>query len=1721
MNNYYFYYTKGYDYSNESDLSALKQVADNLGVEIKVLQNGDIQFFGSKEAVEQVKNILAGDIVLSKQDQANETEGHQDPNSDDYEYLDDTEPQSGNIQGSESETLEQGFVEEILAEYETDPELSPDAETATATGDQNIAGMEQSEATAHEVSKQAQSEQTITQKPKSNNDGEVDNEFRLIDKPTVEWDEAIQGDVVSSGGAIRDVRVQEHSTPTEFNTGIENQQLSADEDVLPPNVEPIVFDDSFAHVENAAPVELWDDVLANDDDTDVLTISSVDISSTDGTVTLNVGGNSLLYSTGAAFDSLGVGQTATDTFTYTVDDGRGGEGTATVTMTITGVNDTPTAVADAISVNEGATDGTLHAYLLSNDTDIDAPDTIDITSVDDSGLTGALVFDAGADTLSYTASGFESLAVGETATDIFTYTISDGNGGTDTETATITIIGQNDSPTAVADTISVNEGATDVTLHADLLSNDSDIDTSDVIDILSVDDSGLTGALVFDAGADTLTYTASGFESLAVGETATDTFTYIISDGNGGTDTQTVTLTVTGLNDTPAAVADAISINEGATDGTLHTTLLSNDTDVDTSDVLDITLIDNTGLTGALTFDAGADTLTYTASGFESLAVGQIATETFSYSITDGNGGTDTQTVTLTIVGQNDGPVALDDVATTNEDSTTSGNVLADNGSGADYDIDTSDTLSVQTDGTAQDGSNGGTFVFDANGDFVFDPGSDFQDLDDGETRTTSVTYTLEDNNGGTDTGTLTVTVSGLNDAPVATNDSNQGELDEGGNTIIINESDLMSNDNDPENDTLNIVNMSIDPSEGTITDNGDGTWTYTSTADSLSYSGQPTITYTIEDDGALQDTGTFNVRVFNIVTGTSGDDVLTSADINTPHKFIGLDGNDDITGSNQRDIFIVANGNNTMAGADGDDDFIFEGALTGENSLDGGAGTDRILGGDSDDSFTLASINSVGTINMGSGDDTIYGTTGDDTYDFGGVTFTGLETFDGNGGTDIIIGDGSSETINLRSITTMIGIDHIDGQGGNDIIYGSQSDDHIYASEGIDFLRGEGGDDTFYVFGTANFGDPDGFIGGSGYDRIVGTAGDDDIAIDGTSYRGFSGIEEIDGGAGFNRILGDDYGGLRNDNLDFSDILLLNIDYIDGRSGNDTIRGSQAADTIRISAGTDTLYGEGGDDTFEFSGSKQEGDTIHGGAGTDTIMGSAGDDVLGLRALSGVEIIDGGAGTNYFRAHAGSSIDLSSFTNGVDFLNFDYITDGVSNETLHATMGDDTIVLQTGTGKDNIYGHEGDDIFMIDGIQDGADIINGGDGTDSLIGGSGDDSVRLLQFTEMEHVDLGAGTNLIIIDRDDSADFSSFAAGDFLNVTEIQDDTGSENITGSQGNDTIRITADTATDILDGNLGDDTFVISGTQTGRDQIIGGTGNDRLIGSSGDDHMTFQVLSSIESIDLGAGTNTLQAASGVTIDFSTYDATTFLNVSFITDSTGAVETITGSQTDDTFSIQSDGYNDIFNGGEGNDTFVISGDNTASDFISGGNGNDAIIGTSGDDSFRFINVSSIENIDLGAGDNTLYGAANATLDLSGYAAGTVSNVTITDTTGTESVYGTQGDDVIASTADGNDDALYGEAGADTFLFSAIGAQSDTIEDFSIGDGDRIDISNILSAYDPMTDAISDFVTITGGGSEMTLSIDADGADNGAIFVDVVVFDNTNQTLEDMINSGSIII
>src|SRR6185369_696532 len=116
-----------------------------------------------------------------------------------------------------------------------------------------------------------------------------------------------------------------------------------------------------------------------------------------------------------------------------------------------------------------------------------------------------------------------------------------------------------------------------------------------------------------------------------------DSFTYTISDGNGGNDTATVSVTVTNAQDAPDAVDDAASINEDS--GANVIDVRANDTDLD-SDTLSVTAVTQ-GAHGSVAITGGGSAVTYTP------AANFFGGDSFTYTVSDGNGGTDTATVTV------------------------------------------------------------------------------------------------------------------------------------------------------------------------------------------------------------------------------------------------------------------------------------------------------------------------------------------------------------------------------------------------------------------------------------------------------------------------------------------------------------------------------------------------------------------------------------------------------------------------------------------------------------------------------------------------------------------------------------------------------------------------------------------------------------------------------------------------------------------------------------------------------------------------------------------------------------------------------------------------------------------------------------------------------------------------------------------------------------------
>jgi len=243
----------------------------------------------------------------------------------------------------------------------------------------------------------------------------------------------------------------------------------------------------------------------------------------------------------------------------------------------------PVATPDLATTDE---DSAATFNVLANDTDPGTADTLSAAAGSFSTAQGALVSIQGDGTTRYDPNGrFEYLAVGESASDSFEYTVKDDDGGTDTGSVTVTIIGVNDPPTANPDAGTVSEDGPAVSVK--LTSNDTDPDTSDDLEIAAIDTTGADGAVSINPDRDSVTYDPAGkFEYLAEGETAVDTFAYTVSDGHGATSTAVVSVKIIGANDAPSVSVHvpALTVAEG--------TLAENSgtfADVDLSDMVTIT----------------------------------------------------------------------------------------------------------------------------------------------------------------------------------------------------------------------------------------------------------------------------------------------------------------------------------------------------------------------------------------------------------------------------------------------------------------------------------------------------------------------------------------------------------------------------------------------------------------------------------------------------------------------------------------------------------------------------------------------------------------------------------------------------------------------------------------------------------------------------------------------------------------------------------------------------------------------------------------------------------------------------------------------------------------------------------------------------------------------------------------------------------------------------
>lgn len=797
------------------------------------------------------------------------------------------------------------------------------------------------------------------------------------------------------------------------------------------NVAPDARNDSYTVLEDALLTRSSvTGVLLNDVDGngDKLTVSLIS-GPVNGKLVLNSNG-SFTYDSNADFNGK-------DSFTYQVNDGRGGTDMATVFINVTPVNDAPTIVAGSTTTTGSTTelsDGDIDENGITHQAmgtiafaDVDLPNTHSASIVPQgSGYLGSLVLgtvDQIGDTVDWNFSVADSaldvLADGEVRNQTYNIIINDKSGGTVTQAVTITLTGANDAPTILGGTTATGS-ATEIADKAvgenTTTSSDAgtiyfdDVDAADTHSAsVAPQSGGYVGSISLGAVnqlTDRVGWTFSvddaELDYLGAGEVLTQSYDITIDDGHGGTSTQVVAITLTGTNDAPTIEAgsttDSGSVTErsdGAPDENSVTHEASGTiafADVDLVDVHSATATpDGAGYLGTLTLgavDQSGKTVDWTFnvddSDLDSLADGTVLTQTYTVSISDGQGGTAVQIITVTLTGTNDAPsaAAYASGGTIDEnslDGTVVGTVVAD-------DSDSGDTITYSLSDDA-----GGRFAIDpSTGVITVADGSllDFES-DAGH----SITVVASDGSAKT-SSTLTIDVDDVNEAPALITLSN-ASVDENDDGAII--GNLAVDDPDTgDSHSLALSDARFEVVGGQLR---------LVAGNSLDYETESSVTIdvTATDSGGLDRVETFVITVNNAVeplftagndtvdfnsvvdgTYTAGtgndaldgnDDVIlpidsaaaTSAGYDPLTPFSAGKGDDTVTGGGLDDLIAGGSGADSLSGGGGNDVFEWD---SDDAAIDGGDDSDTLYSdvGDVDLTATVVSISDIEIIDLGAG---------------------------------------------------------------------------------------------------------------------------------------------------------------------------------------------------------------------------------------------------------------------------------------------------------------------------------------------------------------------------------------------------------------------------------------------------------------------------------------------------------------------------------------------------------------------------------------------------------------------------------------------------------------------------------------------------------------------------------------------------------------------------------
>jgi len=1365
-----------------------------------------------------------------------------------------------------------------------------------------------------------------------------------------------------------------------------------------------------------------------DPDGDALTITAVGTPA-HGSAVIN-GNGTITYTPVANYSGA-------DSFTYTITDAHGATDTATVSVTVGAVNDAPVAVNDTASLNE---DAFVDIAVRNNDTDIEN-NTLSITAVGTPGHGTAAINGNG--TVRYTPNANYNGA------DSFTYTISDGGGGTATATVSVTVNPVNDPPVAGDDAATTDE---DTPFAIAVLANDVDIDGIDTLTVTAVG-SASHGVVAINSNG-TIQYTP------VLNYNGSDSFTYTVSDGHGGTDTASVAITLTPVNDTPTPVADARLINENTV---LTLNALANDTDVD-GDVLTITAV-GAAAHGATAINPNG-TLSYTPTA------DYFGVDTFTYTVSDGAGGTASATATITV---NNIPEGTDERALTSEDVPVSIQVIAN-----DIELD-GDSLVVSA---VANGAHGSVAI-GSGGAVTYTPNLDFFGVD-------SFTYTLSDGRGGSDTATVVVTVEEVVDDgelmvnPVATantrthTEATTAALAGGGHVVVY----LSYGDDDIYARRYGGDGLPIGEPFRVSTNTG-GNIQYNATVAGLHDGG-----FVVVYEASGFDAGSYAVvgRRYDAQGVAMGGEFLVgpsnTATRDQPTVAALEDGG--FVVAYEEDQTLAVQRFNEDGTPHGNRHIISTGYSYGQPAVAGLAGGGYLV---TEQGYFLA----------------------------GGVGFKTVGyLFDANDA--LVVGPysltqtpGAQEEERLAAVTALpdggfvaVWQTTYDSANGRDVVArrfnadGSPAGDQFvvntvtagnqwYASVAalpdgrfiIDWeSAGQDGDDPNSSNIYAQMYDPTGNRIGSPF-RVNETAGGQQrtegassgpnnptvaVLADGTIAFTWSGVGEGSSSGVFTRRFTADgmlVGTGVDDNLvagKGQDIVqgLGGADTLSGMLGNDQLFGGEGNDLLLGGPGSDSLDGGNGSDTASYS-TAPIGVTVSLalagaqntiGAGTDTLVaienltGSAWADTLtgngDANVLTGggdADVLDGGAGADrfvYFSASdstAGARDRILNFQSGVDKIDLSstgatavslaQITDASGSYTVvtAATPGGEMRIrvdgaIATGdlilpqhvpiigtTGSDTLIGTPDDD--EIRGLA-GDDILDGRGGADTLIGGADNDRYLIDSAAE------------IVIEAANEGSDRVFAATSWMLTTGSSVETLStiDNLATTA----ISLTGNSLTQFLYGNAGVNI------------LDGGGGGDVMVGLGGDDFYYIRNVADRVVESTGGGYDRVLAAASFTLE-------------------------AGSEVEKFTTIDNVAVTPINLTGNALSQYIYG--NDGSNVLDGGGGGDVLVGLGGDDFYYIRNVADRVVEAAGGGYDRVLAAASFTLEAGSQVEKftTVDNVATTaiNLTGnalSQYIYGNAGSNILDG--GGGGDVLVGLEGDDFYytrnvadrVIEAVGAGYDRV-------------------------------------------------------------------------------